>query len=104
MSDNIEDFSPDAREFRCLVPFPDQSASFVHGFEAGMIWQRMVAREAVIGSADEVATHAENAAVFQRMADAQGYDLTIEPPVDGWIVATFVKRQSRFRVIEGIQP
>lgn len=104
MTDNIEDYSEDAREFRCLVPFPDQSESFVLGFEAGMIWQRMISGELVIGGLDEIATHETNAVVFQRMADAQSYDLTIDPAGNGWIIATFVKRQNRFRVIDGAKP
>lgn len=99
MSD-INDFSTDAAEFKCLVPFPDGSESFVHGFEAGMIWQRMVLGEFKIGGLDEVATHGENSDVFQRMADAQGYDLSIMPAGDCWIIPTFTKRQRRFRVID----
>lgn len=96
-----EDFSPDRNEFRCLVPFPDKSQSFVHGFEAGMIWQRMVAGEASIGGVCEVATHSKNAGVFQRMADAQGYDIVLEIASDGWMIATFTKRTTRFLVIDG---
>lgn len=103
MSDS-EDYSEDAREFRCLVPFPDQSENFTSGFEAGMIWQRMVTGEPVIGGLDEIALHEENSVVFQRMADAQSYDLTIEPAGEGWVIATFVKRQNRFRVIDGAKP
>jgi hypothetical protein len=94
-----EDYSLDAAEFRCLVPFPDASDSFVHGFEAGMIWQRMVRGEQEIGGISEVATHSANAEVFQRMADAQGYDLHIDDSADGWMIATFVKRKNRFRVV-----
>ncbi|MBB3411181.1 hypothetical protein FHT87_005134 [Rhizobium sp. BK316] len=96
----IDDFSPDAAEFRCLVPFPDQSENFVLGFEAGMIWQRMVSGETTIGGLDEIATHAGNIAVFQRMADAQGYDLMTDDAGDGWIIATFTKRKNRFRLVK----
>lgn len=97
-----EDFSPDEAEFRCLVPFPDQSASFVHGFEAGMIWQRMIKGEPQIGGFDdEIAAHFENAAVFRKMADAQGYDLDLSDFGNGWIIATFTKRPRGFGVIEG---
>lgn len=100
MDDQVEDFSPDAAQFRCLVPFPDPSESFVLGYEAGMIWQRMNAGEFKIGGSDEVATHAANLEVFQRMADAQAYDLEIEPCGDDcWMIATFTKRQKKFRVV-----
>lgn len=93
------DFPPDAAEFRCLVPFPDQSESFVLGFEAGIIWQRMAQKEQIIGGLNEVATHSENETVFQRMADAQGYDLDIAPCDSEWIIATFTKRQNRLRLV-----
>ena len=96
-----EDFSPDANEFRCLVPFPDQSDSFVLGFEAGMIWERMVKGEAKIGGLDEIATHAQNKEVFERMAAAQGYDLKVSDAADGWIIAEFSKRSRRFAVVDG---
>lgn len=95
-----EDFSPDAAEFRCLVPFPDGSDSFVNGFEAGMIWQRMNAGEHQIGGLDEIATHASNAEVFRRMATAQGYSVEIEPSIDEWIIATFTKNPRRFAVVK----
>lgn len=95
-----EDFIPDKNEFRCLVPFPDGSDSFVHGFEAGMIWQRMVAGEANIGGMDEVATHSANRRVFERMAAAQGYDITVEADDGEWMIATFTKRRTRFRLVE----
>lgn len=96
-----DDFSPDTSEFRCLVPFPDQSASFVHGFEAGMIWQRMNAGEQTIGSDLEIATHSCNLEVFQRMADTHGYLLEIDYcDDDEWMIATFSKNHQRFRVVK----
>jgi hypothetical protein len=100
-----DDLSPDAAEFRCLVPFPDGSASFVNGFEAGTVWQRMNAGEAEIES--PIAYHVDNHLVFQRMAAAQGYDVEFEPCVSGglvcgtWELVTFTKRRNRFSVIEG---
>jgi hypothetical protein len=96
-----EDFSPDASEFRCLVPFPDESQSFVHGFEAGMIWRRMNAGEAVIGGLDEIALHVENEEVFRRMGAAHGYTVDVLPPRDGWITVMFTKNPKRFGVVEG---
>jgi hypothetical protein len=105
MSEEIDDLSDDAAEFRCLVPFPDASHSFVHGFEAGQLWQRMVEGEAEIEN--PVAYHVANRLVFERMAAAQGYDMEAEPCFDGgdvcntWFVATFRKRRNRFSVIDG---
>lgn len=66
-----------------------------------MIWQRMVNGDPQIGGLDEIATHVENAAAFQKMADAQGYELELSDFGDGWIIATFIKRPRRFGVIEG---
>lgn len=101
-----DDFAPDAAEFRCLVPFPDGSDSFVHGFEAGMIWQRMNAGEKVIGGLNEVALHASNEDVFRRMASAQGYSVEITEDEDQleWIIVTFAKTPKRFGVVDGGRP
>jgi hypothetical protein len=38
------------------------------------------------------------------MAAAQSYDLSIDRIGSGWIIATFVKRTQRFRVIDGNAP
>lgn len=96
----MSDISEDAAEFRCLVPFPDQSESFVLGFEAGMIWQRMVSAETPIKNG--CAYHTANRTVFSRMADAQGYDAEFEPcdDLDEWMVATFTTRSNRLRVVK----
>jgi hypothetical protein len=101
----MTDLSEDAAEFRCLVPFPDGSESFVHGFEAGMVWQRMVCAESPIEN--DCAYHIANRLMFERMAAAQGYDVEFEPcdangsPCDTWMLATFTKRRLRFSVVEG---
>lgn len=54
-----------------IVSFVDQSPAYTYGFEAGMIWQRMQAREPLI----EAVTRAENATTLRRMAQAAGYDV-----------------------------
>lgn len=87
-------------EFACLVPFPDQSNSFVHGFEAGMIWNRMEAGETPIDFTG-MPLHSENRDVLQRMAAARGYDLRIESDRDGWITGTFEKKRRSFSVVAG---
>lgn len=55
-----------------LVSFPDQSQTFTLGFEAGMIWARIEAREPAI----EATVRAENGPVLRRMAAARGYDIS----------------------------
>jgi hypothetical protein len=103
MSDEQEDLSPDAAEFRCLVPFPDESHSFVHGFEAGMVWQRMNAKERLIDN--PIAYHKANREVLINMAAAQGYDILEDTDCDDtWIMMTFEKRARRFAVIDGAKP
>lgn len=80
-------------EFRPLVPFEDQSASYVHGFEAGMVWQRMMHGEAVINF--DLPVHYANAITFGSMAEAAGYDLEFvqcEDEFHEWMTATFVKQ------------
>jgi hypothetical protein len=89
-------------EFGCLVPFKDDSESFVNGFEAGMIWQRMIAGESVIGGATEPLTHSANLEVFKRMAEAMSYEITqIFDRNDGWMFVTFTKRKRRFTIVQG---
>lgn len=89
-------------EFHCLVPFKDTSESFVLGFEAGMVWQRMLAGDKHIGGDDEAPTHFENMQVFQSMADTMDYEMqTIWRHGDGWMTVLFTKKQRRFKVISG---
>ena len=76
-----------------MVSFPDQSDSFVHGFEAGMIWQRMQAGEAVIES--PLPYHFANCEVFHRLAEAGGYDIECHEVKDmemEWTEVSFMKR------------
>lgn len=56
-------------EMNLLVSFPDQSASFVHGFEAGQIWQRLSDGETLI---EDQLIHRINAEVIDRMALQHG--------------------------------
>ena len=66
-----------------MVAFPDQSASFVHGFEAGQLWAAMEA-----GTADlERTVHAENCEVIKRMARRMGYEVAAwnSTAVPGWV-------------------
>lgn len=56
-------------EHRLLVSFPDQSKSFVHGFEAGQIWQRLRDGEPLI---ENQLIHRANVEVIDRMALENG--------------------------------
>lgn len=95
------------REYGLIVSFPDQSHSFVHGFEAGEIWKDMERREEIKRN-----VHTANRLVIERMADALGYDLAFEDcalggvTYDEWLVMTATPTpeappRSRFRVVQG---
>lgn len=82
----------DTSGWQLLVAFPDESPSFVHGFEAGRIWQRMkVNDEAEIWAT----THPENREVIRRMADAEGWSVEVTPTdVEGWDRTLLTKRSA----------
>lgn len=77
-------------QYGLVVAFPDESASFVHGFEAGQIWQLMSIGSMEIGQT----VHVENLEVINRMARSAGYELTDQHEtgpadanvaIDGWL-------------------
>jgi len=75
--------SDDAQEavYGLVVSFPDQSASFTNGFEAGRLEQRMSAGETPI----ESVVHTENEEVLRRLAEWQGYSVEWRASeVEGW--------------------
>lgn len=61
-------------EYGLVVSFPDQSATFVHGFEAGELWGQM--RRGDVSEIEKI-THVENREVIQRMATAEGWSVEI---------------------------
>ena len=69
-------------EYGLVVSFPDQSASFTNGFEAGRLDQRMHASETPI----EECVHTENEEILRRLAEYQGYAVAAWRPseVKGW--------------------
>ncbi len=68
-------------EYGMVVSFPDQSETFVLGFEAGLISQRMKSGEQDF----EVTMHTKNAEVIRRMVKAEDLQVQItETEVDGW--------------------
>ncbi len=73
-----------------VFAFPDGSASFVNGFEAGMIWAEIERGESVIdrGFDEGFPIHTENVELAQRMARSRGYQLeTREGGAEGWTAA-----------------
>lgn len=76
-------------EYGLIVSFEDQSASYVHGYEAGMLHQRMKSgAEAAI----EMTVHIENQETIRRMAVAYGWEAEFKPTaVEGWITVELDK-------------
>jgi hypothetical protein len=73
-----------------ILSFPDQSASFAHGFEAGKIWNDMQR-----GGQAELAYHTspENRELIRRMADHLGWVVESKPSteVEEWDVTMLAK-------------
>lgn len=75
-------------EMSLLFAFPDQSESFVLGFEAGQIWQEMDGEgrlEIDRGMEAGIPVHDANLVVIQRMAAAGNYKLETGEVKDGWV-------------------
>lgn len=87
-------------EYRCLVKFPDQSASFVHGFECGTHWRAMETGAEI----ERVAVHDENVECLERMCNAAGYEPEFEKSdVHGWTWFEARPAPKGLRVIDGGQ-
>ncbi len=74
-------------EMSMLVAFPDQSESFVLGFEAGQLWQEMDGDgkpEINRGMSEGFPIHTDNLTVIQRMAATRNYRLEVGQEADGW--------------------
>lgn len=73
-----------------LLQFDDQSSSFVYGFEAGTVWQRMTNGENIIER--PIPYRVENHKLLLRMAAVMGYDTTSETLPGDYISITFKKQ------------
>lgn len=60
-------------EYGLLVSFDDESPSFVHGFEAGQVWEQIERKRAVI----KKTVHAVNLKLYRRMAASAGYAISV---------------------------
>lgn len=86
---NKMDDQPQHTDYGLIVSFPDQSASFVHGFEAGGLWQQM--RGGAVAEIEQT-THVENREVIARMAAAEGWSIEVKRSgVDGWDQSSLAK-------------
>jgi hypothetical protein len=81
-----------------LLLFPDESASFVHGFEGGIVWAQIEAGMQTI----ERTVHTANETLYRRMAERMGYGIEFDASeVEGWAELRMVKRcpASHLRVV-----
>lgn len=78
------------KEYGLLVSFPDDSHSFVHGFEAGQTWQKMEAGDV---AEIEVTTHVKNREVMRRMAGALGWEIEVTTATEEWDNTKMIKRR-----------
>ena len=84
--------------------FPDQSETFVLGFEAGGVHERLKAGE-LVDTREGFPLHAENAEVLGRMAAFYGLSLVLEScDTEGWINAVFSRRKSALHLLETSRP
>lgn len=85
----------DQSDYRLIVSFPDESSSFVNGYEAGAIGYRM---EHTAEQVIEETVHTENCEVFQRMCAGFGWEVEFSPtnpPMYEWRIAHFRRLPQR---------
>jgi hypothetical protein len=76
-------------EYGLLVSFPDQSATFVLGFEAGQLWE--VLKSGSGEMAYSLTMHTANEEVFTRIARHYGCTAEFKRLEGGWSEATLVR-------------
>ena len=75
-------------EYGLLISFPDQSHSFVHGYEAGILDQRM---QKELGPISQP-IHTANKDLYTRMCAVYGWTVTFKGTEYGeWTDAEFVR-------------
>lgn len=67
-------------EGKMLMPFKDLSESFVHGFECGQIWEKMVGNQ----SFDAYLFHVKNRKQVEMICQRFQYEFKIEQLNEEW--------------------
>ncbi len=67
-------------EWGLVVAFPDESPSFVHGYEAGALAERM--KRGDVAEIERETVHAANEEIIRRLCVAYGWDCEFEPCKD----------------------
>jgi hypothetical protein len=77
-------------EFEPFISFPDQSESFVLGYEAGMIYQQMVNQ--IDFRENPIPVHTKNVKLIDDMAFKMGYLTMFRKTIyEEWTDFTFIK-------------
>ena len=86
-------------EWSLVLKFPDASESFVNGFEAGMIWEKMQsADKRDINKTIEMTVHEANRELYEAMATKLGWSIkTRSTTVEGWIYLTLRRQVYRIK-------
>jgi len=85
----------DQSDYRLIVSFPDESSSFVNGYEAGAIGYRM---EHTAEQVIEETVHTANEAVLNAMGAGFGWSVAFrptEPEMDEWRIVELRRLSQR---------
>lgn len=63
------------------LAFVDESESFVLGWEARAVWERLLQEDVVADFSKDFPLHAKNAELYMRMGEAKRFTLSVEPAV-----------------------
>jgi len=73
-----------AEGYGLVLRFEDQSNSFTHGFECGIIWQKLKDKQVI----DRETINTENKEQIQQMAEVHHRIAEFEDIADGWTILT----------------
>lgn len=75
-----------------VIRFPDQSASFGHGFQAGQIWEKL--KRLDVGAVLEEMVFPQNRDLLSDLATHEKCGVEFAPTeIEEWVSAIFTKRQ-----------
>lgn len=81
--------------YNLIVEFPDQSQPFVHGFEAGQIWERLKTTPSIL----EEMVHVDNTDLLKQIAGHYGYTYSFEVVDETWMKAVLEKGKPKLSLV-----
>jgi len=94
--DYEEEPTPKPARVGLIISFPDQSKNFTYGFEAGILYQKMIEEHDVIdhGYLKGIPVREENVDLIQQMAEYHGYKAIFKTTgIEGYIGLQLTKVQ-----------